>query len=164
MTGSSGPNYRRARRGKNRAESQSPIRERGCPQPGLSNAQDAKKGAELQRAALRPYHSRVRRARLAHRLAFVLAMGAAVSICSHARGTPQPSTRIALPVVNPAIAELFDQLADDDPQQRENASQSLLNYGALIRPAVLDLAPHAELPEMRARAAPILCLTSRTQN
>jgi tetratricopeptide (TPR) repeat protein len=71
----------------------------------------------------------------------------------------QRATPVALQpaVLNPAIRELFEQLAADDPKLRDDATQRLVNYGPLIRPALLQASRHAQPLELRFRAARVLC-------
>lgn len=61
------------------------------------------------------------------------------------------------PVLSPALAELFEQLNADSFQKREAASQQLANYGQLIRPALLEATRRDQPPELRYRAAQLLC-------
>jgi tetratricopeptide (TPR) repeat protein len=79
-----------------------------------------------------------------------------VIVVAHRLGAAVPANTPA--VLNPAIRELFDQLVAADPRQREQASESLANYGDLIRPALVDASRDEDgSPELRARAQRLLC-------
>jgi tetratricopeptide (TPR) repeat protein len=74
-----------------------------------------------------------------------------------AAATPEATTA---PALSPAIRELFEQLNSDNFKQREEASQRLANYGELIRPALLEATRPGQPPELRWRAAQLLCSIS----
>jgi tetratricopeptide (TPR) repeat protein len=92
-------------------------------------------------------------------LSFVAGVVVALGLRSAAALDTQRAAPIALQpaVLNPAIRELFEQLASDDPKLRDDATQHLANYGALIRPALLQASRHAQPLELRFRAARVLC-------
>ena len=68
-----------------------------------------------------------------------------------------PATAMAL---SPVLRDLFERLNSEKFADRESASQQLANYGQLVRPALIDATRTGQSPELRSRAAQLLCSLS----